>query len=104
MAKSGLTGSDATYQSVQERNIGFVFQHYALFKHMSVRQNIAFPSSSFATRSKAKVKARVEELLAVGAIERIGRTVIHHQLVWWSKAAGSPGKGVSRSAPGFATG
>lgn len=32
-----LTDKDATYQSVQARNIGFVFQHYALFKHMSVR-------------------------------------------------------------------
>ncbi|MCS6813688.1 MAG: ATP-binding cassette domain-containing protein, partial [Cyanobacteria bacterium] len=32
-----LTGRDATYENVQDRNIGFVFQHYALFKHMTVR-------------------------------------------------------------------
>ncbi|MBF2078184.1 MAG: ATP-binding cassette domain-containing protein, partial [Synechococcales cyanobacterium T60_A2020_003] len=37
-----LTGQDATYQTVQERRVGFVFQHYALFKHLTVRQNIAF--------------------------------------------------------------
>lgn len=37
-----LTGRDVTTQRVQERNIGFVFQHYALFKHMTVEQNIAF--------------------------------------------------------------
>ena len=37
-----LTGEDATKQSVQERNIGFVFQHYALFKHMTIKKNIAF--------------------------------------------------------------
>jgi len=33
---------DATRKSVQKRGIGFVFQHYALFKHLTVRQNIAF--------------------------------------------------------------
>ena len=33
---------DASLKSVQERNIGFVFQHYALFRHMSVARNIAF--------------------------------------------------------------
>lgn len=60
--KIWLTGNDATHQSVQERNIGFVFQHYALFKHMSVSQNIAFPLQLRNT-PKAKVKARVEELL-----------------------------------------
>ena len=37
-----LKGTDATQHSVQERNIGFVFQHYALFKHLTIRQNIAF--------------------------------------------------------------
>ena len=40
--KIWLTGKDATYQSIQERNIGFVLQHYALFKHMTGKQNIAF--------------------------------------------------------------
>ena len=33
-----LTGRDATHQSVQERRVGFVFQHYALFKHMTIRK------------------------------------------------------------------
>jgi sulfate transport system ATP-binding protein len=37
-----LTGENATHQDVRDRNIGFVFQHYALFRHMTVRQNIAF--------------------------------------------------------------
>ncbi len=35
-------GADASLKSVQERNVGFVFQHYALFKHMTVADNIAF--------------------------------------------------------------
>ena len=33
---------DASYKSVRERNVGFVFQHYALFKHMTVAENIGF--------------------------------------------------------------
>jgi sulfate transport system ATP-binding protein len=37
-----ITGNDATRKSVQDRNIGFVFQHYALFKHLTIRENIAF--------------------------------------------------------------
>src|SRR5208282_2814094 len=37
-----LTGREATYVSAKERNVGFVFQHYALFKHMNVFDNIAF--------------------------------------------------------------
>ena len=37
-----IENEDATYRSVQERQIGFVFQHYALFKHLTVRDNIAF--------------------------------------------------------------
>lgn len=40
--KIWISDQDTTYKSVEERNIGFVFQHYALFKHMTVRKNIAF--------------------------------------------------------------
>ena len=66
-----LTGKDATYQSVQERNIGFVFQHYALFKHMTVRQNIAF-GLEIRKAKKGKVKARVEELLELVQLGGLG--------------------------------
>src|SRR5262245_12682973 len=37
-----LTGEDATAVPIQRRGVGFVFQHYALFRHMTVRENIAF--------------------------------------------------------------
>jgi sulfate transport system ATP-binding protein len=60
--KIWLTGEDATHRSVQDRNIGFVFQHYALFKHMTVRNNIAFGLELRKT-PKAKVQARVNELI-----------------------------------------
>ncbi len=66
-----LTGKDATNQSVQERNIGFVFQHYALFKHMTVRQNIAF-GMEIRKLPKAKVKGRVEQLLELVQLSGFG--------------------------------
>ncbi|MGF1672375.1 MAG: sulfate/molybdate ABC transporter ATP-binding protein [Rivularia sp. (in: cyanobacteria)] len=66
-----LTGKDATYQSVQERNIGFVFQHYALFKHMTVRKNIAF-GLEISKAPKAKIKARVEQLLDLVQLSGLG--------------------------------
>jgi sulfate transport system ATP-binding protein len=37
-----LDGEDSSHRHVRERQVGFVFQHYALFKHMSVFENIAF--------------------------------------------------------------
>src|SRR5262245_28751854 len=37
-----LTGEDATSVPVQNRGVGFVFQHYALFRHLTVWQNVAF--------------------------------------------------------------
>ncbi|MEB3220240.1 MAG: TOBE-like domain-containing protein [Nostocales cyanobacterium 94392] len=69
--KIWLTGKDATYQSVQERNIGFVFQHYALFKHMTVRKNIAF-GLEISKAPKAKIKARVEQLLDLVQLTGLG--------------------------------
>jgi sulfate transport system ATP-binding protein len=66
-----LTGKDATNQSVQERNIGFVFQHYALFKHLTVRQNIAFGLEIRKTLPK-KVTGRVEQLLELVQLSGLG--------------------------------
>ena len=40
--KIWISGEDVTYKSVQDRQIGFVFQHYALFKHLTIRENIGF--------------------------------------------------------------
>ncbi len=66
-----ITGKNATHQSVQDRNIGFVFQHYALFKHLTVRKNIAFGMEIRKT-PPAKVKARVEELLELIQLTGMG--------------------------------
>jgi sulfate transport system ATP-binding protein len=53
---------DATHRSARERNVGFVFQHYALFRHMTVFENIAF-GLDVRHWPKAKIKERVVELL-----------------------------------------
>src|SRR3989338_946282 len=37
-----INGEDVTHVPVQDRKVGFVFQHYALFRHMSVLENVAF--------------------------------------------------------------
>lgn len=66
-----LTGKDATNQSVQERNIGFVFQHYALFKHLTVRKNVAF-GLELRKAPKAKIKNRVEQLLELVQLSGLG--------------------------------
>jgi sulfate transport system ATP-binding protein len=57
-----LTGEDATRMPVQRRGVGFVFQHYALFRHMTVRQNVAF-GLEVQKLAKAEIRDRVEELL-----------------------------------------
>ena len=61
-----LEGEDATNVHVREREVGFVFQHYALFRHMTVFDNIAFGLRvrPRATRpSEAEIKKRVTRLL-----------------------------------------
>ena len=69
--KIWLTGKDATYQSIEERNIGFVFQYYALFKHMTVKQNIVF-GMEIRKIPKAKIKLRVGELLNLVQLSGLG--------------------------------
>ncbi|MDD3935279.1 sulfate ABC transporter ATP-binding protein [Rhodoferax sp.] len=63
-----FNGLDTTDTHVRERNVGFVFQHYALFRHMSVFDNVAFGlrMKPRATRpSEAVIKQKVHELLGL---------------------------------------
>jgi len=61
-----LTGEEATYLPARRRGVGFVFQHYALFRHMTVRQNVAFGLEVQRPRpARSEVAARVDELLGL---------------------------------------
>jgi sulfate/thiosulfate transport system ATP-binding protein len=57
-----IEDDDVTGVSPQRRGIGFVFQHYAAFKHMTVRDNVAF-GLKVRKRPAAEIRARVDELL-----------------------------------------
>ena len=57
-----ISGEEATTVSPQKRGVGFVFQHYAAFKHMTVWDNVAF-GLTVRKRPKAEIKERVGELL-----------------------------------------
>ena len=66
-----IENEDATYRSVQERQIGFVFQHYALFKHLTIRQNIGF-GLNIRKVPKSQVKQKVDELLELIQLRGLG--------------------------------
>ena len=59
-----ILGQNVTGVPPQKREVGFVFQHYAAFKHMTVRDNVAF-GLRIRKRPKADIKARVDELLGL---------------------------------------
>jgi sulfate transport system ATP-binding protein len=63
-----ISDEDMTHVPVQDRNVGFCFQHYAAFKHMSVGDNVAF-GLSIRKRPKAEMKQRVHELLSLVQLE-----------------------------------
>ncbi len=63
-----LHGQDVTHVNVRERQVGFVFQHYALFRHMTVGENIEFALRVRKVKA-AERKARRKELLRLVALE-----------------------------------
>ncbi len=66
-----LAGIDATRQNVCERNIGFVFQNYALFKHLTIAQNIGF-GLEIRSIPASKIKEKVAELLDLIQLSGLG--------------------------------
>jgi sulfate transport system ATP-binding protein len=63
-----IGGADVTGTPARKREIGFVFQHYAAFKHMTVRDNVAFGLKIRRTE-KARLRTRVDELLRLVHLE-----------------------------------
>ncbi|WP_203335854.1 sulfate/molybdate ABC transporter ATP-binding protein [Nocardioides limicola] len=59
-----IEGTDATQLPPQRRNVGFVFQHYAVFKHLTVARNVSF-GMEIRKRPRAEITQRVDELLSL---------------------------------------
>jgi sulfate/thiosulfate transport system ATP-binding protein len=64
-----ISGVDATALPPQRRNVGFVFQHYAAFKHLTVAKNVAF-GLEVRRRPRAEIRSRVQELLRLVHLEQ----------------------------------
>jgi len=65
-----IEGTDSTGLPPQKRNVGFVFQHYAAFKHMTVFKNVAF-GLAIRKRPKDEIRKRVTELLELVHLEHL---------------------------------
>jgi ABC-type Fe3+/spermidine/putrescine transport system ATPase subunit len=63
-----IAGKDVTREPISDRNIGMVFQNYALFPHMSVFENVAFPLR-MRRLAKVDIERRVGEALALVSLE-----------------------------------
>jgi sulfate/thiosulfate transport system ATP-binding protein len=63
-------GEDVTHRAAQDRNVGFVFQHYALFRHMTVFENVAF-GLRVRKKPKDQIAQKVRELLHLVRLERM---------------------------------
>jgi sulfate transport system ATP-binding protein len=67
-----LDGDDVTRVPPQSRGVGFVFQHYAAFKHMTVWDNVAF-GLKIRRRPRAEIRHRVAELLDLVQLAHLGK-------------------------------
>jgi sulfate/thiosulfate transport system ATP-binding protein len=67
-----ISGADATGLAPQKRGVGFVFQHYAAFKHMTVQDNVAF-GLTIRKRPKEEIRERVAELLELVQLQQFAR-------------------------------
>jgi sulfate transport system ATP-binding protein len=63
-----MSGADVTATPARQRNVGFVFQHYALFKHMTVRENVGFPMK-VRNADKAETEKTTNDLLKLVRLE-----------------------------------
>ncbi|HSZ37767.1 MAG TPA: TOBE-like domain-containing protein [Acidimicrobiales bacterium] len=66
-----IEGQDLTNTPARSRGVGFCFQHYAPFRHLTVRRNVAF-GLEIRRRPKADIKARVDELLDLVGLAHLG--------------------------------
>ena len=114
-----IDGTDVSGVIPQKRGIGFVFQHYAAFTHMTVRNNVAF-GLQIRKRPKAEIAERVDELLKLVGLTKWGnsgrrscRAASGSGWRWHGRSPCSPGcccsmshsvRSTPRSAPSCAPG
>jgi sulfate transport system ATP-binding protein len=67
-----ISGKEATALAPQKRGVGFVFQHYAPFKHMTVWENVAF-GLTIRRRPRKEIRARVDQLLELVQLQGLGK-------------------------------
>jgi sulfate transport system ATP-binding protein len=84
-------GEDATSQSVRARRVGFVFQHYALFRHMTVFENIAFGLRVRRTGrpSRRGIHSARGRIIETGQTGEPGETVSRAAFRWATAARGA---------------
>ncbi|WP_414475967.1 ABC transporter ATP-binding protein [Microvirga sp. M2] len=68
----GIDGKDATFEPVFKRDIGMVFQNYALFPHLTVYENIAFPLR-MRRMSEAGIREKVERILDIVRLPQVAQ-------------------------------
>ena len=95
--KIWMEEEEHTNKSVQERRVGFVFQHYALFRHMTVAQNVSF-GLAVRKATKDEQRERVDELLELVQLRRSGSDIPTSSPA--ASASGSPWRGRSRRGRG----
>ena len=83
-----INGQDVTHIPPQRRGIGFVFQHYAAFKHLTVWDNVAF-GLKIRKRPKAEIKDKVDNLLEVVGLAGFPHPVPESALGWSASAHGA---------------
>ena len=76
-----FSGAEATHVHARERNVGFVFQHYALFRHMTVFENIAFGlrvKPRYERPSENDIRSRVMALLKLVQLAQPAPQILAH--------------------------
>jgi ABC-type taurine transport system ATPase subunit len=94
-----INSNDLTYLPPNKRNVGMVFQSYALFPNMTVAQNVGY-GLKIAGKNKSEIAGRVEEMLALIHLEDFGNP-LPVSVIWRTAAARRTRPGFGDSNPRF---
>ena len=97
-----ISGEDNTETRVQDRHVGFVFQHYAAFKHMTVYDNIAF-GLKIKGEGGGTIRERVKKLIDLVHLTGL-REAVPQPALWRAASADGLGQSAGGRAAGAAVG